>query len=99
MDPQLVDEHWQVGVELVVADPCGKHDQGAWVVDRYPWCLAHDLVVDARPQCPGRAGVVGLECEGLGDLGVDPVVLLLPGLPGRKDRQVSSVRMKSDGAG
>src|SRR5215831_17960416 len=74
MDPQLVDEHWPVGVELVVAYTCGKHDQGPWVVDRHPRSLAHDLVVDARPERPGRTGIVGLEREGLGDLGVDPLV-------------------------
>src|SRR5215469_6557037 len=80
MDPQLVYEHRQVGVELVVADAGGKHDQGARVVDRHPRCLAYDLVVDARPQRPGRAGIMGLEREGLGDLGVDPVVAELGGV-------------------
>src|SRR5215471_21588816 len=74
MDPQLVDEHWQVGVELIITDTRGKHDRGLWVVDRHPWCLAHDLLVDARPEPPGRTGIVGLERERLGDLGVDPVV-------------------------
>src|SRR5262249_12763400 len=74
MDPQLVDEHWQVGVELIITDTRGKHDQGLWVVDRPAWCLGHDLLVDARPERPGRTGIVGLEREGLGDLGVDPVV-------------------------
>src|SRR5690349_11117062 len=57
MDPQLVDEDRQVGAELVVADPGGKHDQGPWVVDRHPRSLAHDLVVDARPEGPGRTGI------------------------------------------
>ena len=74
MDPQLVDERRQVGVELVVADADGEHDQGSWVVDRHPRSLAHDLVVDARPEPPGRTGIAGLVREGPGDLGVDPVI-------------------------
>jgi hypothetical protein len=49
-DPQLVDEHGEVGVELVVADTCGMHDQGARVVDRHPGRLADDLLVDVRPE-------------------------------------------------
>ena len=79
-DPQLIDEHRPVGVELVVADTPGKQHQGAWVVDRHPRSLTHDLVVDACPERPGRAGIVGLERESLGDLGVDPVVAELGGV-------------------
>ena len=33
-DPELVDQQHPGGVELVVADACGKGDQGARVVQR-----------------------------------------------------------------
>ena len=49
-DPQLVDEHGPVGVELVVADPSREQHQRARVVDRHPGCLADDLLVDVRPE-------------------------------------------------
>ena len=105
MDPQLVYEHGEVGVELVVADTRGEHYQGARVVDRHPGSLADDLLVYARPERLCGIGSTGLEGEGLFDLSVDLLVgqnsaaLRLPGLPGTKEWQVSSVRMKSDGAG
>ena len=80
MDPKLVDEHRQVGVELVVADPCGKQHQGLRVVDRHPRSLIHDLMIDARPERPSGTGIMGLEREGLGDLGVDPMIAELGGV-------------------
>src|SRR5215469_14650284 len=69
-DPELVDEQTPEGVELVVADPCGEHDQRALVVERDPWSLAGDRPVDVRPEQPGDVGRLGLGGEGLPDLGV-----------------------------
>jgi hypothetical protein len=74
MNPQLVNEHGPVRVELIVADTRGKHDQGARVVDRHPRRLADNLAVDPRPERGGSVGIAGLEHEGLVDLRVDPLV-------------------------
>src|SRR6266851_3465435 len=60
-DPQLVHEHGEVGVELVVADTFGKHDQGARVVDRHPGSLVGDLLIAVRPERLGGVGTAGLE--------------------------------------
>ena len=65
---------------MVVADTCGKHDQGARVVDGHPGGLADQLVVDVRPECRGGTGIVDLEREGLADLGVDAMVAELGGV-------------------
>ena len=80
MDPQLVYEHGEVGVELVVADTCGEHYQGARVVDRHPGSLVDDLLVDARPERLCGIGSTGLEGEGLFDLSVDLLVAELGGI-------------------
>ena len=53
---------------------------GARVVDGHPRRLVDDLVVDACPERAGGARVVGLEREGLGDLGVDASVAELGGI-------------------
>src|SRR5262249_56645092 len=74
MNPQLVNEHGPVRVELIVADARGKHHQGTGVLDRHPPCLVDNLAVDARPERRGSVGIAGLEHEGLLDLRVDPLV-------------------------
>src|SRR5204863_8887101 len=79
-DQQLVYGDGEIGVELVVADTCGEHDQGARVVERQPRSLADDFVIDARPERSGGVGSLGLEREGLLDLGVDPLVAELGGI-------------------
>src|SRR5260370_12954211 len=79
-DPQLVYEHGEVGVELVVADAFGQHDEGARVVDRYPGSLVDDLLIDVRPESPGGIRSTVLERQGLRDLGVDPLVAELGGI-------------------
>ena len=79
-DPQLVYEHGEIGVELVVADMCGEQDQGVRVVNRHPGSLVGDLVVDAGPERSGGVGSMELEREGLFDLGVDLLVTELGGI-------------------
>src|SRR5262249_10933732 len=73
-DPELVDEQTPEGVELVVADPVGEHDQRALVVKRDPRGLAGDRPVDVRPEQPGGVGRAGLGGEGLPVLGFYPRV-------------------------
>jgi hypothetical protein len=80
VDPELVEEQGPIGVELVVADACGEKNKSARVVQRHPWGLSDDLVVDARPEASGGIGKAGLEGEGAIHLGVDLPVAELGGV-------------------
>src|SRR6266567_294273 len=73
-DPELVDEQGPEGVELVVADSCGQHHQGAGVVQRDPGRLVDQFAVDPRPEAAGRVGITRFEHAGLCHLGVDQPV-------------------------
>src|SRR6516165_3910476 len=55
-DPELVDEQAPVGVELVIADACGKDGQVARVVQRHPGGFRHEFPVDGSPPACRRAG-------------------------------------------
>jgi hypothetical protein len=73
-DPELVDEQGPEGVELVVPDSCGQHDQGARVVQRNPGRLVGQFAVDPRPEVPGSVGTTRFERAGPCHLGVDQPV-------------------------
>src|SRR5260370_40479411 len=53
-DPQLVYEHGEVGVELVVADAVGHHHEGHPGVGRSPGSLVLELLIDVLPESPRR---------------------------------------------
>src|SRR5260221_12797754 len=63
VDPELVDQHVPVGVELVVAYPGGEECQVARVVQRYPRCLVGEFAVDGSPGTCGCGGIDRLGCQ------------------------------------
>src|SRR6266851_4377918 len=81
VDPELVDQHVPVGVELVVAYPGGEECQVARVVQRYPRCLGVGLRV-AEFRLVEVVWIVGEE-GAAGEQRVDEVggcrVVLVPG--------------------
>src|SRR5258708_34607243 len=70
VDPELVDQHVPVGVELVVAYPGGEECQVARVVQRYPRCLGGEFAVDGSPGTCGCGGIDRLGCQCAVRLGV-----------------------------
>jgi hypothetical protein len=95
-DPELVDEQVPVGVELVVADACGKDGQVARVVQRHPGGFVHECPVDGSPpahRCGGSPKLEGVSVLGLGvDLRIAELRRVEVGRPGGKERTTAEQR-------